>query len=946
MDKDIIHIVDKEKKSRTNARETFKNTVKKIIHSKSSYLFFCFIIPLILMRIIYFAVDIAPEKDGSVLVLDLNGQYVYFYEALRNFWRGDASLLYSFSRALGGEFLGIFAYYVASPLAWIVVLFPQGKMLEALLCIFLLKTGLCGFTFGFYLHKTSRHINKFHIVTFSTMYALCSYAIVQQHNSMWIDALIWLPIITYAIEELIKKGHYKLFVISLSIMLISHYYIGYMVCIYVALYFFYYFFATQNNNIIEEKLHFMKSFLRIGIFSLIAIGIAAFVVFGAYYSLQFGKNTFSTPNWDPVFRYDLIDLTAKALPGAYDTVRPAGLPIIYCGTLTLLLLPAYYLAKKISLREKVLSTLLMSVFLISFTLSPLDIMWHGFQVPNWLNYRYSFIFSFLLLVMAYKALGELRKIPSKIVLFAGGFIIFLTTILEKFKFDNFLLGPQKDAKWQYEVGKIDTLRTVWFTILAVVAICTLIYAFKKAKKPVQRRIYSKLLLCTVCFEMLLNGIVNITALDMDVTFSSYSSYNGYFEKIQPVVAQIQEKDDSFYRMEKTHHRKTNDNMTLKINGLSGSTSTLNKETIMFLSNMGYASKSHWSKYLGGTPVNDSLLGVKYIVSQNNQPSNYSTYNENQAVNALMKELYTVAAQDENYTVYKNPYALSIAYSVSEDVKSFDFVKANQDGKIVAVELSPFERLNQMISTMLGKETKVFLPIDINYSNYTNAKKSTIAGHTKYAVSTSGTESSVTMNITSPIDGLLFFYAPSEYPRETSFYINNVKYGDFMAKESNRIKSMGLFKAGDEISVKLKLSGDNLYLKNDVFYFYCLDVEAFEEAINVLSSNQYIIESYTDSSFNGSITTQKNKTVVQTTIPYDEGWKVFVDGKQVPIYKTFNALVAFDVNSEGPHSVKMEYMPDTVVTGAITSVVSILIFAGIWITESLINKKKEKKISVN
>ena len=94
----------------------------------------------------------------------------------------------------------------------------------------------------------------------------------------------------------------------------------------------------------------LKSLLRIGIFSLIAIGIAAIVIFGAYYSLQFGKNAFSTPSWDFTFRYDLLDLTAKVLPGAYDTVRPEGVPVIYCGTLVLLLLPAYYLSKNISLK--------------------------------------------------------------------------------------------------------------------------------------------------------------------------------------------------------------------------------------------------------------------------------------------------------------------------------------------------------------------------------------------------------------------------------------------------------------------------------------------------------------------------------------------------------------------------------------------------------------------
>jgi uncharacterized membrane protein YfhO len=224
-----------------------------------------------------------------VLVLDLNAQYVFFYEALREFVHGDQSLLYSFSRQLGGEFMGIYAYYLASPFSYIVALFPKGRILEALLSIFLLKTGLCGASFGFYLHKTTRHEDrkKTSIIAFSIMYALCSYAIVHQHNSMWIDALIWLPILTYAIEELIKRGKFKLFVIALAMTVMSNYYIGYMVCFYVALYFFYYYVARSENgenNLLGEKAHFLKSLLRIGGYSLLALGISVpmTIVSGSY----------------------------------------------------------------------------------------------------------------------------------------------------------------------------------------------------------------------------------------------------------------------------------------------------------------------------------------------------------------------------------------------------------------------------------------------------------------------------------------------------------------------------------------------------------------------------------------------------------------------------------------------------------------------------------------
>ena len=61
-------------------------------------------------------------------------------------------------------------------------------------------------------------------------------------------------------------------------------------------------------------------------------------------------------------------------------------------------------------------------------------------------------------------------------------------------------------------------------------------------------------------------------------------------------------------------------------GLSNSTSTLNQETIKLLNNLGLSSKSHWSKYLGSTPVVDSLLGIKYLIAETDDTSVPDFYN--------------------------------------------------------------------------------------------------------------------------------------------------------------------------------------------------------------------------------------------------------------------------------------------------------------------------------
>jgi len=330
----------------------FRRLQQRISASPSSYLALCFIVPAVVMYLVYLARGIYPFGDGSVLVLDLNAQYVYFYEGLRSFAHGDADILYSFSRSLGGEFIGIYAYYVASPLSYIVALFPKERILEALLTIFILKTGLCGFTFGFYLHKNSKAPNKLIVLTLSTMYALSAYGIIHQHNSMWIDAMMLLPLITYGIEQLVKFGKFKLFVLSLALCIWSNYYIGYMVCIYVALYFFYYFLAYGDgrNNPCGEKAHFTRSFIRIAVFSLIAIAMAAFIILGAYYSLGFGKNEFSNPDWTLKAKFGFLDFFTKFLPGSYDTVRPEGMPFVYTGILTLILVPIFFISKKFSVQ--------------------------------------------------------------------------------------------------------------------------------------------------------------------------------------------------------------------------------------------------------------------------------------------------------------------------------------------------------------------------------------------------------------------------------------------------------------------------------------------------------------------------------------------------------------------------------------------------------------------
>lgn len=876
-----------------------------------SYLLYCFLIPVVLYFITYLSMGLHPFGNGSVLVLDLNGQYVYFYEALRNAVLGDTSLLYSFARQLGGEFLGIYAYYVASPFSYIVCLFPQSRILEALLCIFLIKAGISGFTMGFYLHKTSARINKTNILICSVLYSMCSYAVVQQHNSMWIDALMWLPLLTLGIEELIKNRKYKLYVIMLALTLMSNFYIGYMACIYTALYFFYYFFANDENdknNPVGEDKHFVKSLLRIGAFSAIAIGISMVIVASAYYSLQFGKNEFSNPNFSFSIRFDLIDFFAKFFPGSYDTVRPEGLPFVYCGVLTLFCVPLYFLSKKFSTREKVFAIGLIAVFVLSFSINTLDMVWHGFQKPNWLNYRYSFMLCFFLVSLAYKGLGEIRRCSSRTIGMLGALMILFLSAAQKFNYHAVVERISGKVEFDQPLKDVEM---IWLSGFCVIMVAVILCVMIRTRR---RQTAALMMLVFVCIEALGSSIVNCVEFGNDVIYSSYSSYNDFVGSLRPLTDDIVENDPSFFRYEKNVHRKYCDNMALNIRGLTNSTSTLNKKTINFLANMGYASKSHWSKYLGGNLINDSLLGMKYIIDT--EDSDISNYYE-------ITDLDEVEVNNAIYYAYINEHALSLAYSVDPSVLDFQF-----DGE------TPIENLNNLLNTMIGSEDTLefFVPVEVEEDTINLSTKKN-SSYIEYRPEITGNTSTLNYTFAAPVEGEYFFYLPSDYPREVNLKVNNKSHGTFYASETKRIVSLGFFDEGADVTVSMTLTADVLYVTPAVHSIYYMDVELAENALEQLAKEQYEISNeWKEDHFVGTYTTQNENTTVLTTLPYDEGWRVFIDGEEIEYTKALDALIAFEVAGAGEHTLEFKYAPRTFTLGLTISILSLALFILIIVCE--------------
>ncbi len=867
--------------------------------SDMRHMWLAFVLPMAVMALIYIAMEVWPFGKSSVLVLDLNGQYVYYFEALRDILRGEQGILYSFERALGGEFFGIIAYYLASPLSVIVALFPEGHITEALYTILLLKCGLSGMNMCIYLHRShpTKPVNE---VVFSLMYALCSYAVVMQHNTMWFDCFYLLPLILLGVEKLIKYGNYKLYVITLAVAVFSNYYIGYMVCIAVAVYFFFYYClcTSSERNPLGERLHFLKSFGRIAFFSLIAVGMASIIILPAYYSLTFGKTTFSNPSYTFTQKFDFLDLISKMFPASYDTVRPEGWPFVFSGTLTSILLPIFFMTGRITPRQKIAYGALMGFFVFSFNSSTIDLIWHGFQRPNWLNYRYSFIFCFVIIVMAYMVFEFIRELEPRMFLSVGAVMGLLICIIQKLDYEN---APD--------------LMCVWFSIAAIAVYMILLAGCHHEWLD---GAVNMILCVAVLLELFCNGLAEVISLDKDVHYSSRASYVNFMDTWTPAADWVNENDTSFYRAEKTEHRKTNDNFALNLRGLSNSTSTLNSDQIEFLAQMGYSSKSHWSKYLGGTPVSDSLLGVKYLLSE-----------ASTELNDLWGE--PVYSNEENETVvYKNEYVLPLGYMVGDKIAEYDMEK----------QVSPMDRMNDLLTRMTNSDEK--LTVFKSYKNIKptldNVELSYVTGHKKYAKINTSYAGKLTFTFTPVTDGEIFVYFPSEYKRDAKLKVNGSDISEYFTNETCRIVSLGKHSAGEEVIVTLNLSKDDLYIANGVDFFWYIDEELFKDVFSSLGENGFEISEFTDSSFDGKVTATEDKSLFLLTIPYDEGWKILVDGEEAESFEVLGSLTAIEL-TEGEHTIEMKYFPWAVKWGIIISVSALALFLIVIIAEFIIERRR-------
>lgn len=807
-----------------------------------------FLVPIVIMIIIFAQRGIFPFGEESFLRTDMYHQYAPFFSEFQDKLKNGGSLLYSWDIGMGVNFAALYAYYLASPLNWLLIICPKGLVIEFMTYSIVLKIGLCGLSMAYYLRKHC-HTFDFGIAFFGIFYALSGYMAAYSWNIMWLDCILLFPLIVLGLERLVKDGKGMFYCITLGLAILSNYYISIMICIFMVLYFIA--LLVLAEGLTWER--FIARSFGFCVYSLLAGGLAAAVLLPEIYALQLtASSDFNFPKTFSEY-FSIFDMLARHIGNVKTEIGLDHWPNIYCGVAIFLFFGLYLACKKIPGREKVVYCVLLLFFFISFSINVLNFIWHGFHYPNSLPCRQSFIYIFLLLLMCYRAYMYLSETPWKHVLSA-----FWGSI-------TFVILAQKlvtEEHFHFAVYYVAIL----FLVLYLGVICLYQKGFRYQNVAVL------LALAVVAIEAATNTTVT------SVTTTSRTAYTSDNAAVEKLVSQVK-PGSTFFRMEKVTRKTKNDGAWMHFPSVSLFSSTANANLSGFFKKIGCESSTNAYSITGSTPFIDALFAVKYGI-----------YSEEQGVS----EMREFVALEEETWLYENLYTLPLGYWVAADFEDS------------------------------WTEMKSGNPSDGNPADIQNGITDIL-----------GTAHVLNLQIDTETDGNKLTFYPEE-PGEYYAYVSNKKIEKVTVSSWSGSKTLNNVDRGYLVEIGYCDSGEEVTLTApDSKESFNASVYRFSEkglaaVYDKLSANAWQLTKWTDTTLEGTITCEE-EGLMMTSIPYEEGWQIWVDGKKQSAEPMFDDTFIGVTVTPGTHTVVIKYVPEGLQTGMLLTTVSAVILLLIWVS---------------
>lgn len=637
-----------------------------------------FFVPVIIMIIIFAQRGIFPFGEESFLRTDMYHQYAPFFSEFQYKLTHGGSLLYSWDIGMGVNFAALYSYYLASPLNWLIVLCPKKFIIEFMTYMIVVKIGLSGLAFSWYLRRHFKTVD-FGIAFFGIFYALSGYMAAYSWNIMWLDCILLFPLIMLGLEKLVQEKKCILYCITLGLSILSNYYISIMICIFMVFYFLALLILEGRKpwkEVLINGVHF-------AVYSLLAGGLAAVVLLPEIYAMKMTAS--GDINFPQTFSsyFSIFDMIARHLPAVETEIGLDHWPNIYCGVAILIFFLLYLGCRKIRQKDKIVMCSLLLFFYASFSINVLNFIWHGFHYPNSLPCRQSFIYIFLILTAGYHAYIYLHDIPWKHVVTA-----FFATVI-------FVLMAQK----------LITDDAFHFSIFYVAIIFLAVYTglISLYQRGINRNVLVLLALGVVALEAAVNTTVT------SVTTTSRTSYVKDNKASIDLTESLLPNPD-FYRVEKVTRKTKNDGAWMNFPSVSLFSSTANADLSKFFKKLGCESSTNAYSITGSTPLVDALFAVKYAL-----------YSEETGEN----EVSSLVSVQDDMQLWKNNYALSLGFMMPYDVENNWQLELTNPAEVqndLSVVLGASPVLSEVPSEVKGKSFTFTPDTDGDYYVFVSNKK--------------------------------------------------------------------------------------------------------------------------------------------------------------------------------------------------------------------------------
>ena len=792
----------------------------------------------------------------------MNQQIMPILMNFKDILSGKGDILLNMQNGGGMNFWGIFLFYICSPFSFLVIFVSKTDMKLFMNVLTMLKMITCAVTASIFFKRCFKRLDPWFNIILSVMYAFSGYVMMFYQISSWIDAMYMLPLLLMTLEELIYRHRIIPYVICISLVIVFSFYIGYMVVVFIIMFFGVYIIFEKK---VEDKRATCARFILgsvIGAFLTAAVWLPCLI--------QYIISARGKPIIDSISEAKFITpLSTVIILIACTAIIPASL---FCSSDCLH-----------SKRAKKYVTLLVAM-LIPIIVEPINKMWHTGSYQAFPT-RYGFLTIFCGLVVSGIVLSNPKNglnVPLKKNIFYAILcaIVVVAFIWAEIKYsaDNAdFLNNYVYSLW----GNNDSGGcTLALMILMLIPYTLVIYLYRTSR--LKRCVVIMFLIPLMVTEVMtsVNNYVVNAARDTDV----YQAIISMSDKI--------EDEDGFYRV-KMNQKDFEVNLVgaMGYNSMAHYTSLCPKDYLYTMKKLGYS--SYWLETGShcGTVFTDAILCNKYSIG---------AYR------------YADDPNSRFYAIKPSEFYIPLGIVTTDDLSKHENIISEKRFDIQDELFRSIFNVDNDLMTRYTYNTISNINVGIDDEEITLYRvDSSKEGKIQYIIKVHGKET-LYFDCFDKLSTSLREHVNDSF----DIYVNgNRIYSGYPSQSYNGLIKCGTFE-DEAVSIDLILK-DDVYCKS--FGIAGIKNSLIEKNISDIDSIGLTVEGNTIS---GSYNAVDDDCWTFISIPYDKGFKAKINGKKAEIYRVYDDFMALKL-VKGENDIKITYKPVGFTAGLILSLLGFL-----------------------